>query len=52
MTGPSDERDDGHLVTELLPRALAVIVGLDVVGLVIGYVLRRRRGSAAGRQVG
>jgi hypothetical protein len=31
-----------RLVTKLLTRALAVIVGLDAVGLVIGCVLRRR----------
>ena len=31
-----------------LTRVLAVIVGLDAVGLAIGCLLRRRRGRAAG----
>jgi hypothetical protein len=35
-------------VTKLLTHALAGIVGLDAAGLAIGYVLRRRRGHAAG----
>ena len=33
---------------KLLTRVLAVIVGLDAVGLAIGCLLRRRRGRAAG----
>lgn len=37
-----------RLVTKLATRALAVIVGLDAVGLAIGCVLRRRRDHAAG----
>jgi hypothetical protein len=35
-------------VTKLFTRALAVIVGLDAVGLAIGCVVRGRRGRAAG----
>ena len=32
---------------KLLTRVLAVIVGLDALGLAIGWLLRRRRGRAA-----